>query len=61
MPELTEKELALIKDQLASEGMLVKKYRIGAANCGDSAMSQLLNQAADIHLKHFNTLISYVR
>lgn len=61
MPDLTEKELYLIKEQLAYEKMLVQKYRIYAANCSDSEISQLSNNAADIHSKHFNTLISYVK
>ena len=61
MPDLTEKELYLIEEQLAFEKMLIKKYRLCAANCSDSEISQLSNNAADIHSKHFNTLISYVK
>lgn len=61
MPDLTEKELALINEQLCAEKLIIKKYRMYAEACGDSALSQLHNSAADIHLKHFNTLISYIK
>ena len=61
MVELTEKEVFIIDELLKNEQMLVKKYRLYAQNCSDASVSELCNNAADIHLKHFNTVISYLK
>lgn len=61
MANLSTKELGALDDQLNYEQMLVKKYRAFAAECSDQNLSTKCNQIADVHQKHFNTLISYLQ
>ena len=61
MAEMTVKELSAVEDILDKELILIKKYRFAASESGDRELSELFNHAADIHKKHFNMLIGYLK
>ncbi len=58
---LTNKELMALEDQLGSEQVLVKKFRNYANACQDAGLKAKCNQIADMHQKHFNTLMGYLQ
>lgn len=55
--DLTEKELSLLKDQLAAEEMLIAKYHQYAAQCEDPQLRTKCQQAAAQHRNHYNKLL----
>ena len=61
MMNLTAKELSALEDQISWEQTLVKKYQAMACLCGDTAIQQELNDCAQKHQQHFNTLISFLQ
>jgi len=61
MSNLTAKELSAIEDQLGQEQTLVKKYQAMACLCNDQKIMQDLNNMADKHQQHYNTLISFLQ
>lgn len=56
MSVLTEKELSTIKDLLASEELLVKKFRMLAQHAEKPELKQQLEGIATKHQGHFNEL-----
>jgi len=60
MATLTTKELSALEDQLGLEANLVKKYQAYADLCSDAKLQKTLNDAAQRHQQHFNTLISFL-
>jgi len=60
MPNLTSKELTALGDQLNYEQILVAKYRSMANSCTDPAMKGRLENIANAHLHHFNTMKSFL-
>ena len=58
MSQLSEKELATIKDLLAGEDLLVKKFQILAEHSDDEELKCKMLSIADKHQGHFNELYS---
>lgn len=56
MSVLTEKELSTIKDLLASEELLVKKFQMLAQHAQKPELKQQLENIASKHQGHFNEL-----
>ena len=60
MAELTIRELDSLKDQLAREQALVKKYRMYGAQCCDPQLRTKCEQTAARHQNHYNTLLKHL-
>ena len=60
MPNLTTKELGLIKDHLSAEQAAVTKFRSFAEMAHDAELSDQYNAIADTHQKHYDKLVSYL-
>ncbi|HAZ19107.1 MAG TPA: spore coat protein [Clostridiales bacterium] len=56
MANLTTKELGAITDQLASEKVLVAKYRSYAQKTQDPELKSKYEQVASKHTQHFDKL-----
>jgi len=61
MSNLTSKELTAIEDQAGQEQSLVKKYQAMACLCNDEKIVQDLNNMAQKHQQHYNTLLSFLQ
>lgn len=61
MANLTSKELIALEDQIGSEQNLVKKYEAMACLCNDTKIQQDLNNFANKHRAHYNTLVSFLQ
>ncbi len=61
MANLTSKELTALEDQIGSEQNLVKKYEAMACLCNDTKIQQDLNNFANKHRAHYNTLVSFLQ
>ncbi len=61
MANLTSKELMALQEQLGTEEALVKKYEALACLCNDQKISQDLNNFANKHRAHYNTLVSFLQ
>ena len=61
MANLTSKELTALEDQIGCEATLVKKYEAMACLCADTRIQQEMNDIANKHRAHYNTLVSYLR
>lgn len=61
MTELTLKELSAIEDTLQKETIMMKKYQSMAPETGNKKLSELFSHNADIHKKHINMLLSYLK
>ena len=61
MANLTSKELMALEDQIGSEQNLVKKYEAMACLCNDTKIQQDLNNFANKHRAHYNTLVSFLQ
>lgn len=61
MANLTSKELMALDEQIGSEENLVKKYEALACLCNDTKIQQDLNNCANKHRAHYNTLISFLQ
>lgn len=57
MPNLTEKELATLQDQLEREQNMTKKCRCYAGMCEDPQLKTACEQLAQCHENHYNTLL----
>ncbi len=57
---ITTKELTCLEDQLDSELTLVKKYQAYAELCTDATLKGKMSAMADVHQKHFDTLMRYL-
>jgi rubrerythrin len=56
MSQLSEKELATIKDLLAGEDLLVKKFQMLAEHADNEELKGKMLSIADKHQGHFNEL-----
>lgn len=61
MANLTSKELSAIEDQMSQEQTLIKKYQAMANMCNDTQIQQCLNDYANKHQQHFNTLSTFLQ
>ena len=61
MVNVSLKEFYAIEDQLEAEQMLVAKYRSYAESCSDDSLRDKCNHVADVHQKHYNTLLGYLK
>ena len=61
MANLTSKELMALEDQIGSEQNLVKKYEAMACLCNDTKIQQDLNNFANKHRAHYNTLVTFLQ
>jgi len=61
MSNLTTKELTALEDSLGYEQVLVKKYHTLAGQCSDPAIKARLQNIADKHQKHYDTLFNYLK
>ncbi len=60
MANLTSKELTAIEEQLGAESVLIAKYKQLANTTEDPALSNSLNQIAQKHQNHFDTLYQFL-
>ena len=58
MAQLSEKELATIKDLLAGEELLVKKFQMLAEHAETPELKQKMTDISNKHQGHFNELYS---
>lgn len=58
MSQLSEKELATIKDLLSEEDLLVKKFQMLAEHATNEEVKCKMTSIADKHQGHFNELYS---
>ncbi len=58
MTQLSEKELATIKDLLAGEELLVKKFQMLAEHAETPELKQKMTDISNKHQGHFNELYS---
>ena len=56
MSKLSEKELAMLEDQLGYEQVLVKKYKAYALATDDPQVKSKSEQIAAAHLNHYEKL-----
>ena len=61
MANLTSKELSALEDQIAHEETLVKKYEAMACLCNDARIQTDLNNYANKHRAHYNTLVGFLQ
>lgn len=61
MANLTSRELTALEEQIGSEEMLVKKFEAMACLCNDTKIQQDLNNFANKHREHYNTLVSFLQ
>ena len=60
MANLTCKELTALEDQISCEETLVKKYEAMACLCDDTKIHRTLNDIANKHRQHYNTLVNFL-
>lgn len=60
MANLTSKELSALEDQIGYQQTLVKKYEAMACLCDDTKIQRNLNDIANKHRQHFNTLVNFL-
>jgi len=58
MSQLSEKELSMIKDLLADEDLLVKKFKMLAEHAEDGTVKAKMTEISNQHQSHFNELYS---
>lgn len=61
MTNLTTKELTALEETLGAEQVLIKKYRTMANQCNDTAIKSRLENIANRHQQHYNTLVNYLK
>ena len=61
MPTLRKSELSSIKSILTNEQVIIKRYKLFASEAKEQEFKELYRTAANIHQKHFNTLVSYLK
>lgn len=61
MANLTSKELSALEDQIGLEETLIKKYEAMAYLCNDTKSQQDLNNFANKHRTHYNSLVSFLQ
>lgn len=61
LANLTSKELTALEDQIGQEQTLIKKYQAMANMCNDAQIQQCMNDYANKHQQHFNSLITFLQ
>ena len=61
MSQLSEKELSTIKDLLSDEELLVKKFKMLAAQTQDTEIKQKFERISEQHQGHFNALYAHLK
>ena len=61
MANLTAKELMALEDTIGSEQTMVKKAQAMASMCCDPQIQQSLNNFAQKHQQHADTLMSFLQ
>ena len=61
MVQLSEKELSTIQDLLSEEELLVKKFKMLAAQSQDEEVKQKYDTISQKHQAHFNALYSHLQ
>ncbi|WP_142414648.1 hypothetical protein [Hathewaya massiliensis] len=59
-PQIEDKNLSIIKDQLGHECLLNKKYSLYSEYCTDQSLKSLCNEAAGVHKQNFTELKNYL-
>ncbi|HBN81415.1 MAG: spore coat protein [Oscillospiraceae bacterium] len=60
MPQITEKELSAIEDELSSEGTLISKMKAYSQMCSDQELKQKCDAIAKKHQGHYDQLMSFL-
>ena len=61
MTSLTKTELSTLKKALQSELILIKRYKVFAAEVREAEIKEIYKHASNVHEKHFNTMVSYLK
>ncbi|MGN0334103.1 MAG: hypothetical protein ACI4DV_00380 [Lachnospiraceae bacterium] len=61
MVQLSEKELATLNDLLSEEELLVKKFKMLAAQTQDTEIKERYERISDQHQGHFNALYAHLQ
>lgn len=61
MANLTEKELSALEDLLSLEELNIKKYNMLIQHTQDQQLQSRLQNIANVHQQHFNTLYNNLR
>lgn len=61
MINLSVKEFNAIKDQLECEKILIEKYRSYASSCSSEDLRDKCMNISNVHEKHYNTLLGYLK
>ena len=61
MSNLTTKELTALEDTLGYEQVLIKKYHTWANQCQDPAIKSRLENVANRHQEHYDTLFNHLK
>jgi ferritin len=61
LANLTSKELSALEDQLNAEQTLVTKYQAMAGLCNDTQIQKCMNDFAQKHQQHYNTLMTFLQ
>lgn len=59
-PQIEQKNLSILEDQLNYEALAVKKYRQAAQLCTNPDFINMCNDASTRHKRHFDQLLSYL-
>lgn len=61
MVNVSQKEFYAIEDQLDAEKLLIEKYRSYAQSTAENALRDKCNHIADVHQKHYDILLGYLK
>lgn len=59
-PQIEQKNLSILEDQLNYEALAVKKYRQASQLCTNPDIVNLCNEASTRHRRHFDQLLNYL-
>ena len=59
--QIESNNLKIIKDQMAAEHLLNKKYNMYSSQCSDSQIKTLCNEASQIHKNNFSSLKKIIK
>lgn len=58
--QIESNNLKVIKDQLASESLMNKKFNEYGQMCSDPQIKSLCNQSSEVHKQNFTNLKTYL-
>ena len=61
MSNLTSKELTALEEQIGMEATMVRKCEAMAGLCQDASIAKTLNDFAQKHREHYNTLYGFLQ